>query len=43
MAGPFQPSDIVTFGRLAWEIYQFGWADELNASKSWRQKRTLIA
>ena len=33
MAGPLQVGDIINLGRLAWDIYRFGWSDDLNASK----------
>jgi hypothetical protein len=31
MAGAFQLGDIINFGRLAWEVYQYGWINEFNA------------
>lgn len=33
MAGLIQPGDIINFGRLAWDIYRYGWSDDLNASE----------
>jgi hypothetical protein len=33
MAGPLQVGDIISLGRLAWEIYRFGWTEDHNASK----------
>lgn len=33
MAGFFQVGDFVNFGRLAWQVYQYGWQDEHNAGK----------
>lgn len=33
MAGFIQPGDIINFGRLAWDIYRYGWSDDLNASE----------
>ncbi|KAK3177784.1 hypothetical protein K4F52_009482 [Lecanicillium sp. MT-2017a] len=37
MASPFQPGDIVTFARLAWQVYQFGWADDLKSTKQYAE------
>lgn len=33
MAGPLQVGDIINLGRLAWDIYRFGWKEDHNASK----------
>lgn len=33
MAGLFQIGDFVNFGRLAWQVYQYGWREEHNAGK----------
>lgn len=33
MAGALQLGDIINLGRLAWDIYRYGWSDDLNASK----------
>lgn len=34
MAGPLQVGDIATLAKLAWDVYQYGFTDEHNASKS---------
>lgn len=36
MAGPLQIGDIAAIARLAWDVYQYGFTDEHNASKSSR-------
>ena len=28
-----QPGDIINIGKLAWDIYEYGWSSELAASK----------
>lgn len=28
-----QPGDIIAVGKLAWDIYDYGWSSELAASK----------
>lgn len=33
MAGPLQVGDLISLGRLAWEVYRYGWSEEHNASK----------
>lgn len=33
MAGPLQVGDILNLGRLAWDIYRYGWKEDYNASK----------
>lgn len=33
MAGPLQIGDIATITKLAWDVYQFGFTEEHNASK----------
>ncbi|KAF7553918.1 hypothetical protein G7Z17_g3277 [Cylindrodendrum hubeiense] len=35
MAGVIQPGDIINFGRLAWDIYRYGWSDDLNATRQY--------
>lgn len=43
MAGPFQVGDIINFGRLAWEVYQLGWAEDLSASMyPWISTRSCL-
>ncbi|KAI8657298.1 hypothetical protein NCS57_01107800 [Fusarium keratoplasticum] len=45
MAGPLQIGDLVSLGRLAWEIYDAGWTEDRNATKQylefWRDVRGL--
>jgi hypothetical protein len=31
MAGPIQVGDLIKFTELAWEVWNFGWAEENNA------------
>lgn len=33
MAGPLQVGDVVNLARLAWDVYQYGWSDDHNASE----------
>jgi hypothetical protein len=33
MAGPLQVGDILNLGRLAWDIYRYGWKEDYNASE----------
>ncbi|RSL87867.1 hypothetical protein CEP52_015388 [Fusarium oligoseptatum] len=35
MAGPLQVGDLVSLGRLAWEIYVNGWSEDHNATKQY--------
>lgn len=42
MAGPLQVGDIINLGKIAWDIYKFGWSDDLNASK-FPMKHTYLA
>lgn len=37
MAGFIQPGDIINFGRLAWDIYRYGWSDDLNATRQYAE------
>ncbi|KAH7140108.1 hypothetical protein B0J13DRAFT_61382 [Dactylonectria estremocensis] len=32
-----QPGDIINFGKLAWDIYRYGWSDDLNATKQYNE------
>ncbi|PNH44591.1 hypothetical protein VD0004_g3083 [Verticillium dahliae] len=35
MAGFVQAGDLINFGRLAWQVYQYGWQDEHNATRQY--------
>lgn len=35
MAGPLQVGDVVNLARLAWDIYQYGWSDDHNATRQY--------
>ncbi|KAM0279187.1 hypothetical protein ACHAQH_004731 [Verticillium albo-atrum] len=35
MAGLVQAGDLINFGRLAWQVYQYGWQDEHNATRQY--------
>ncbi|WZH45191.1 uncharacterized protein QYS62_006233 [Fusarium acuminatum] len=37
MAGPLQVGDIISLGRLAWEIYRFGWTEDHNATRQYAE------
>ncbi|KAF7561449.1 hypothetical protein G7046_g2690 [Stylonectria norvegica] len=37
MAGAIQIGDVINFGRLAWDIYRYGWSDEFNATKQYTE------
>ncbi|KAK7416812.1 hypothetical protein QQX98_005005 [Neonectria punicea] len=37
MAGFIQPGDIINFGKLAWDIYRYGWSDDLNATRQYEE------
>ncbi|KAF5665145.1 hypothetical protein FHETE_6761 [Fusarium heterosporum] len=37
MAGPLQVGDIINLGRLAWDIYRFGWAEDHNATRQYAE------
>ncbi|KAF4469847.1 hypothetical protein FALBO_3287 [Fusarium albosuccineum] len=35
MAGPLQVGDLVSLGRLAWDIYRYGWTEDHNATRQY--------
>ncbi|CAM1508571.1 Fc.00g054190.m01.CDS01 [Cosmosporella sp. VM-42] len=35
MAGPLQVGDIINLGKLAWDVYRYGWSDDLNATRQY--------
>ncbi|KAF5022559.1 hypothetical protein F66182_5392 [Fusarium sp. NRRL 66182] len=35
MAGPLQVGDLISIGRLAWDIYRYGWTEEHNATRQY--------
>ncbi|KAJ4129346.1 hypothetical protein NW768_007884 [Fusarium equiseti] len=37
MAGPLQVGDIINLGRLAWDIYRFGWKEDHNATRQYAE------
>ncbi|KAM0333945.1 hypothetical protein ACHAQA_000962 [Verticillium albo-atrum] len=37
MAGFVQAGDLINFGRLAWQVYQYGWQDEHNATRQYAE------
>ncbi|KAM0552751.1 hypothetical protein ACHAO7_004231 [Fusarium culmorum] len=37
MAGPLQVGDILNLGRLAWDIYRYGWKEDYNATRQYSE------
>ncbi|EGU87587.1 hypothetical protein FOPG_06745 [Fusarium oxysporum f. sp. conglutinans race 2 54008] len=37
MAGPLQVGDLISLGRLAWEVYRYGWSEDHNATKQYEE------
>ncbi|KAF4983944.1 hypothetical protein FZEAL_769 [Fusarium zealandicum] len=37
MAGPLQVGDIINLGRIAWDIYLYGWSEDHNATKQYTE------
>ncbi|KAH7324360.1 hypothetical protein B0I35DRAFT_349664 [Stachybotrys elegans] len=37
MAGPLQAGDIINLAKIAWQVYEFGWAEEHNATKQYKE------
>ncbi|KAM0344088.1 hypothetical protein ACHAPU_007809 [Fusarium lateritium] len=37
MAGPLQVGDIISLGRIAWDIYRFGWTEDHNATRQYAE------
>ncbi|KAM0551916.1 hypothetical protein ACHAPJ_008255 [Fusarium lateritium] len=37
MAGPLQVGDLISLGRLAWDVYRYGWNEEYNATRQYTE------
>ncbi|KAK2017260.1 hypothetical protein LZ32DRAFT_577338 [Colletotrichum eremochloae] len=37
MAGPLQLGDIISISKLAWDVYNFGWANDFNATRQYAE------
>ncbi|KAK1997603.1 hypothetical protein LX36DRAFT_578104 [Colletotrichum falcatum] len=37
MAGPIQLGDVINFGKLAWDVYTFGWDKDFNATRQYAE------